>query len=257
MYKIDLNADLGESFGVYKLGMDEQILPLLTSANIACGAHAGDPVVMDKTVALAVKSGTAVGAHPGFFDLQGFGRRNISCTPAEIKAYVKYQLGALMAFTKVHGIKVEHVKTHGSLYNMSAVDEKISRAICEAIQEVDESIIFMGLSGSVMNKVAKEMGFAVASEVFADRAYTDEGTLVPRSLEGSVIHDSEEAIKRVLQMVKEGTVKSFTGKTIPIEAHSICVHGDNPAALTMIQDMRKVLTAEGVSLVPLRDIVKS
>ena len=193
MYYVDLNSDLGESFGNYTIGMDREILKYVSSANVACGWHAGDPMVMAETVAMAREYKTAVGAHPGFPDLMGFGRRNMNVTPEEAKAYVKYQLGALMAFTGSLGMKIQHVKPHGALYNMAAVDEKLARAMCEAVYEVDKDIIFMGLAGSWMVKAAEETGLKAASEVFADRAYNDDGTLVSRKLPGAVIKDEELA----------------------------------------------------------------
>ena len=196
MYRVDLNSDLGESFGNYTIGMDEEILKYVSSANVACGWHAGDAMVMEKTVALAKEFGTAVGAHPGFPDLVGFGRRNMAVTPDEAKAYVRYQLGALMAFCTAHGVKIQHVKPHGALYNMAAVDEKLAIAMCEAVYEVDKDIIFMGLAGSKMITAAEKVGLRAASEVFADRAYNDDGTLVSRKLPGAVIKDKDLAIKR-------------------------------------------------------------
>lgn len=248
MYRVDLNSDLGESFGNYKLGMDEEILKYVSSANVACGWHAGDPLVMEETVALAKRYGVAVGAHPGFPDLMGFGRRNMAVTPAEAKAYIKYQLGALYAFCKSHDVKIQHVKPHGALYNMAAVDEKLAAAMCEAVYEVDKDIIFMGLAGSKMITAAKETGLKVASEVFADRAYNDDGTLVSRKLEGAVIKDKSLAIKRVVRMVKEGKVESIGGKDIDIKADSICVHGDNPKALEFVEHIRETLIREGVEI---------
>ena len=241
MYFVDLNSDLGESFGNYTIGMDEEILKYVSSANVACGWHAGDPMVMEKTVALAKEFGTAVGAHPGFPDLMGFGRRNMAVTPEEAKAYVKYQLGALQAFAKAHGVKIQHVKPHGALYNMAAVDEKLAKAMCEAVYEVDKDIIFMGLAGSKMITAAEEIGLKAASEVFADRAYNDDGTLVSRKLPGAVI-------KRVVRMVKEGKVESINGKDIDIKADSICVHGDNPKALEFVKNIRETLEKEGVTI---------
>lgn len=246
MYSIDLNSDMGESFGAYKLGGDEDIIQYVTTANVACGWHAGDAMVMEKTVALAKQFGTAVGAHPGFPDLMGFGRRNMAVTPEEAKAYVKYQLGALQAFAKGHGVKIQHVKPHGALYNMAAVDEKLARAMCEAVYEVDKDIIFMGLAGSRMITAAEEVGLRAASEVFADRAYNDDGTLVSRKLPGAVIKDKDLAIRRVVRMVKEGKVESISGKDIDIKADSICVHGDNPKALEFVKNIRETLEKEGV-----------
>ena len=248
MYFVDLNSDLGESFGNYTIGMDEEILKFVSSANVACGWHAGDPMVMEKTVALAKEFGTAVGAHPGFPDLMGFGRRNMAVTPEEAKAYVKYQLGALQAFAKAHGVKIQHVKPHGALYNMAAVDEKLAKAMCEADYEVDKDIIFMGLAGSKMITAAEETGLKAASEVFADRAYNDDGTLVSRKLPGAVIKDKDLAIQRVVRMVKEGKVESINGKDIDIKADSICVHGDNPKALEFVKNIRETLEKEGVTI---------
>lgn len=248
MYYVDLNSDLGESFGNYKLGMDEEILQFVSSANVACGWHAGDAMVMEQTVALAKKFGTAIGAHPGFPDLMGFGRRNMAVTPEEAKAYVKYQLGALMAFAAGHGVKIQHVKPHGALYNMAAVDEKLARAMCEAVYEVDKNIVFMGLACSKMITAAEEVGLNAASEVFADRAYNDDGTLVSRKLPGAVIKDKDLAIKRVVRMVKDGKVESINGKDINIKADSVCVHGDNPKALEFVKNIRETLIAEGVEI---------
>lgn len=205
-------------------------------------------MVMEKTVALAGEFGTAVGAHPGFPDLMGFGRRNMAVTPAEAKAYVKYQLGALMAFTKSHGMTIQHVKPHGALYNMAAVDEGLARAMCEAVYEVDPEIIFMGLAGSKMITAAEAVGLRAASEVFADRAYNDDGTLVSRKLPGAVIKDKDLAIQRVVRMVKEGKVTSINGNDIAIKADSVCVHGDNPKALEFVRNIRETLAAEGVEV---------
>lgn len=248
MVHVDLNSDLGESFGAYTMGMDAEILKFVSSANIACGWHAGDPLVMEETVSNAVKAEVAIGAHPGFPDLMGFGRRNLVVTPAEAKAYIKYQLGALTAFAACHGAKIQHVKPHGALYNMAAVDEKLATAICEAIKEVDPSIILMGLANSKMISCAEAVGLRAASEVFADRAYNEDGTLVSRKLPGAVIHDKELAIARTLRMVKEGVVETITGKVIPIKADSICVHGDNPSALEFVKNIRQTLLENGVSI---------
>ena len=248
MYFVDLNSDLGESFGNYTLGMDEEILKYVSSANVACGWHAGDPMVMEKTIALAKEYGTAVGAHPGFPDLMGFGRRNMAVTPEEAKAYVKYQLGALWAFTESYGLKIQHVKPHGAIYNMAAVDEKLAIAMCEAVYEVDKDIIFMGLAGSKMITVAEKVGLKAASEVFADRAYNDDGTLVSRKLPGSMIKDKDLAIKRVVRMIKEGKVETINGNHIDIKADSVCVHGDNPKALEFVKNIRETLISEGITI---------
>ena len=255
MLKVDLNSDLGESFGAYKIGMDADILQYVSSANVACGFHAGDPIVMEETVRLAKKAGAAVGAHPGYPDLQGFGRRNMICTPKEVKAYVKYQLGALLAFTRSAGIPLQHCKPHGALYNMAAKDKPLATAIAEAVADVDAGIILLGLAGSAMTEAGKEAGLRVAGEVFADRAYQADGSLVPRSMPGAVIHDTEEALSRTVRMVKEGIVTAVTGETVPLTADSICVHGDNPSALAFVKAIRERLKTEGVSVVPLSVIV--
>ena len=252
MYFVDLNSDLGESFGNYTLGMDEEILKYVSSANVACGWHAGDPVVMEKTICLAKEFGTAVGAHPGFPDLMGFGRRNMAISQEEAKAYVKYQLGALMAFTKSKGMEIQHVKPHGAIYNMAAVDETLARAMCEAVYEVDPDIIFMGLAGSKMISAAEAVGIRADSEVFADRAYNYEGTLVSRKLPGAVIKDKDLTIRRVIRMVKEGKVETINGRDIAIRADSVCVHGDNPKALEFVKNIREALTAEGIEVKNLR-----
>ena len=255
MLKVDLNSDLGESFGAYKIGMDADILQYVSSANVACGFHAGDPLVMEETVRLAKKAGAAVGAHPGYPDLQGFGRRNMICTPKEVKVYVKYQLGALLAFTRSARIPLQHCKPHGALYNMAAKDKALAAAIAEAVADVDAGIILLGLAGSAMTEAGKEAGLRVAGEVFADRAYQADGSLVPRSMPGAVIHDTEETLSRTVRMVKEGIVTAVTGETVPLTADSICVHGDNPSALAFVKAIRERLETEGVSVVPLSVIV--
>ena len=255
MFKVDLNADLGESFGAYTIGMDSEVLRYITSANVACGFHAGDPVVMQKTVALAQGCGTAVGAHPGYPDLMGFGRRNMKISPDEAKAYIKYQVGALTAFTKAAGIKLQHVKPHGAFYNMAAVDAKLAEAICRGIYEVDPELIVLGLAGSEHIKAAQAVGLRAASEVFADRGYMDDGTLVPRSMPGAMIHDRALAIERTVRMVKEGCVETITGKIIPIQADSICVHGDNPDAIGFTSRIRAALEAEGVAIANITQVL--
>lgn len=255
MYKVDLNSDLGESFGAYTIGLDSQVIPYVSSANVACGYHAGDPLVMDQTVAAAKAAGVAVGAHPGYPDLMGFGRRNLACSPKEVKAYVQYQLGALMAFAKAQGVKLQHCKPHGALYNMAAKDMELSLAIAEGIAEVDKDIILMGLAGSKLLEAGRKAGLRVASEVFADRAYKADGSLVPRKQPGAVIHDKDQAIARTVRMVTQGKVTAVTGEEVSIQAHSICVHGDNPSAVEFVKNIRAALTAQGVEIVPLAQIV--
>lgn len=255
MYKVDLNSDLGESFGRYTLGNDDKIIPLITSANVACGYHASDPVVMDKTIRMAKEAGIRVGAHPGFPDLMGFGRRNMNVSPAEAKAYTMYQLGALDAFCRAHGMKMQHVKPHGALYNMAAKDYKLSTAICEAIKGFDDTLIVMALSGGELVRAAKDMGLRVALEVFADRAYEEDGTLVARTKEGAMITDEEEAIARVIRMVKEQKVTAITGKDIAIKADSVCVHGDGAKALAFVDRIRQAMKAESIEICPIDELV--
>lgn len=256
MFKVDLNADIGESFGNYNLGMDAVVLQYITSANTACGYHAGDPLVMEKTVALAKECNVAVGAHPGYPDLMGFGRRNMKVSPAEAKAYIKYQVGALKAFTDAAGIKMQHVKPHGAFYNMAAVDETLADAICEGIKEVDPGLILLGLAGSRHMDAAKKAGLRVASEVFADRNYMEDGTLVPRSRPDAKIADPDMAIARVIRMITEGKVTAITGKDIDIKADSVCVHGDNPKAVEFVKNIRTRLEAEGIKVVNIAEVIE-
>ena len=210
MKKIDLNCDLGESFGNYKIGLDDEVIRHISSANVACGFHASDPLVMQKTVALAKENGVCIGAHPGFPDLVGFGRRNMSVSPVEAKALVQYQIGALDAFCKAAGVKLCHVKPHGALYNMAGKDEILAQAVCEGIFEYDSNLILLGLSGSKMIEAGKKIGLRTANEVFADRAYEDDGSLVARSKPGALITDENLAVSRVVEMVKNGRVTSIT-----------------------------------------------
>ncbi|MCI1952695.1 MAG: LamB/YcsF family protein [Clostridiales bacterium] len=245
---IDLNCDLGESFGAYKIGRDQDIIPFITSANVGCGFHAGDPCVMDETVKMCKKNQVAVGAHPGFPDLMGFGRRKMTITPAEAKAYVKYQLGALRAFCDASGVKLQHVKPHGALYNMAGKDYDLARGIAEGIYEVDPKLILMALSGSQMIRAACDIGLRAASEVFADRAYQADGSLVPRGTPGAVIHDVDECIKRIIGMVKEHQVIAITGETVQLSPQSICVHGDTPEAVEFVKNIRESLQKEGIKL---------
>lgn len=255
MYKVDLNSDLGESFGNYKLGLDGDVLKYISSANIACGWHAGDPMVMDKTVLLAFKADVAIGAHPGYPDLLGFGRREMKVTKEEAKNYVKYQIGALWAFAQDRGMKLQHVKPHGGLYNMAAGDAELAKAIAEGVYEVDKNLILMGLANSELIRAGKNVGLKVANEVFADRAYNADGTLVSRKKEGAMIHDRDLAISRVVRMVKEGKVRAITGEDIDIQADSICVHGDNPQAVEFVNSIRKALEEEGVKIVPISEFI--
>lgn len=255
MYRVDLNSDLGESFGRYTLGMDGKIIPLITSANVACGYHASDPVVMEKTITRAKEAGIRVGAHPGFPDLMGFGRRNMNITHEEAKAYTLYQIGALSAFCRAQGMQLQHVKPHGAFYNMAAKDYGLAKAICEGIAAFDKELIVLALSGGELARAASDMGLRTAREVFADRAYEEDGTLVDRRKEGAMITDEEEAIARVIRMVKEKKVTAITGRDIPIAADSICVHGDGVKALAFVEKIREALQAEGIVICPLEEIV--
>lgn len=255
MYRVDLNSDLGESFGRYTIGNEDKIIPLISSANIACGFHASDPVVMEKTVAMAKEAGIGAGAHPGFPDLMGFGRRNMNVSSQEAKAYVLYQLGALDAFLRAKGMKMQHVKPHGALYNMAAKDKVLAHAICQAVCEFDKNLIVLALSGGELAKAAIDMGLRTAMEVFADRAYEEDGTLVDRRKEGAMITDEEEAIARIVRMVKEKKVTAITGKEISIQADSICVHGDGAKALAFVERIRKTFAEEGITICPLDEIV--
>lgn len=253
--KIDLNADLGESFGNYKCGMDEEVIPYISSANVACGYHASDPVVMAKTVCMAKENHVCVGAHPGYPDLAGFGRRNMNVSPEEIKAMVQYQIGALDAFCRAQNVKLTHVKPHGAMYNMAARDEKLSMAIAEGIREVNPELILLGLSGSLLVTAARKAGLKAASEVFADRAYASDGTLVPRSKDGAVITDEDMAIERVIKMVKQGTVTSIEGKEIGVKADSVCLHGDGMKAVIFAKKLHEALVQEGIEITAIEKVI--
>ena len=253
--KIDLNCDLGESFGAYKMGLDEQVIKYVTSANIACGFHASDPITMEKTVKLAAESGAAVGAHPGYPDLMGFGRRNIAASPSEVKAYIMYQVGALSAFAAAAGVKISHVKPHGAMYNMAAADKALARAICEGTALAAPGAALLALSGSEMIAEAKKMGIPYASEVFADRAYEPDGSLAARSKPGAVITDENAAVARVVRMVSEGVVTATDGSDIRISADSICVHGDGEKALLFVQKIKEALAAAGIKIAPIGEVI--
>ncbi|GAB2323218.1 5-oxoprolinase subunit PxpA [Alkalibacterium sp. m-11] len=245
---VDLNCDLGESFGAYTLGLDKDILPYISSANIACGFHASDPMVMAQTVEEAEKNNVAIGAHPGFYDLMGFGRRKMSVSMDEARNYIKYQIGALSAFSKTG--KRHHVKPHGALYNMASTDYNLARAICEGIREVDDELILYGLANSQLIRAAQDTGLSYAQEVFADRNYNNDGTLVHRQHEDALITDEDVAVERVVQMVEEGNVKSVTGEWIDLQPDTICMHGDNPKAVQFATRIHKALTEKRVTIVP-------
>ena len=251
--KIDFNCDMGESFGMYKLGLDEEVIKYITSANIACGFHAGDPMWMRHTVRLAEQQGVAVGAHPSYPDLTGFGRRNMAVTPDEAKNDVIYQIGALAAFTESK--RLQHVKPHGAMYNQAVNDEALARAICEAVLEVDPEMILVALAGSPWIAVAEEMGIRVAREIFADRALNPDGTLVSRSKPGAVIHDTGEVVERSIRMVTEGKALAVTGEEMEVQADSLCLHGDTPGAVEMARALKEGLESSGVEIVPVGQLV--
>ena len=251
--KIDFNCDMGESFGMYKMGLDEEVIKHITSANIACGFHAGDPNWMRTTVKLAEEHGVAIGAHPSFPDLSGFGRRAMNASALEVKNDVIYQMGALQAFTGAK--RLQHVKPHGAMYNMAVDDQDLATAICEAVLEVDSDIVLLALAGSQWISVAEDLGLRVGREIFADRALNTDGTLVSRSKEGSVIHDIQEVVDRSLRMVTEGKAVAISGEVIEVEADSLCLHGDTPGAVDMAQALKQALLAEDVEVTPLGELV--
>ena len=252
--RVDLNCDMGEGFGVYRLGFDERIMPHISSANIACGFHAGDPVCMRRTVRLAEEAGVAIGAHPGLPDLMGFGRREMMVSADEARDYVTYQIGALQAFSRAK--KLQHVKVHGALYNMGARNEGLARAVAEAVREVDPELILVGMAGSAWIKVGRELGLRVACEGFADRSLNPDGTLVPRSQPGAIIDDVEEVIARVLRIVADGKVLAINGEEIDMAADTICLHSDTPGAADLAQALRQRLEAAGVLVVPMGTFCK-
>lgn len=250
-HQIDLNSDVGESFGNYKLGLDNEVIPLISSANIACGFHAGDPTVLRRTVALAREHGVAVGAHPGLPDLMGFGRRAMDVSLSEIKDYITYQVGAVQAFAAAEGVKVQHVKPHGALYNMAVQNPAIWETVASVLSELDKDLILFVLGGANKDKMramGAQYGIRVALEFFADRAYNPDGSLVSRKIPGAVLKDHDLAARRVLKMATEGKVTCADGSEIELPADTICVHGDNPAALQLVNKIRQSLTAAGVEI---------
>jgi len=248
---IDINCDMGESFGVYRIGEDEKIIPYISSANIACGYHAGDPLVMDRTVQLAKEHGVAVGAHPGFPDLLGYGRRMLETFPGEIRRYVLYQVGALAAFCRVNQVKLQHVKPHGALYNLAARDENTAREIIEAVMAYDPELILVALSGSRLAELGGSAGLKVAREVFPDRAYLADGRLAPRRLPGSVIQEVEQVRERVVRLITRGTLISIEGQEIELKADTFCLHGDTPGAWLLAKTIGEALSEAGIPIQPL------
>ena len=251
MYRIDLNCDMGESFGNYSLGNDHQILDFVTSANIACGYHAGDPSVMRATVLLALAKGVAIGAHPGYPDLQGFGRRYMNITPEEVRDMVVYQVGALDAFVRAEGGSMRHVKAHGALYNAAAVEADLAEAIAQAVHSVDPELILVGLSGSELVSAGEAVGLPTASEAFADRTYQDDGTLTPRTRPDALIDEDEKAVRQTIRLAREGGVRSQGGAEVEVQADTICIHGDGPHALSFARSIREGLEAAGIEVKPI------
>ena len=249
--RIDLNCDMGESFGAYTIGQDEAIMRNVTSANIACGFHGGDPSVMRRTVRLAVGANVAIGAHPGLPDLVGFGRRDMKATPQEVEDLVLYQVSAAAGIAAVEGVRLQHVKPHGALYHMAARDPELARATARAVAAFDSSLILLGLGGSNLLTEGSAAGLRVAVEAFADRAYEPDGTLVPRGKSGSLLHDADEVVGRVLQIVREGSVRATDGSTIPQPAETICVHSDTPGSAELTARLRAGLEAAGVKVMPI------
>lgn len=249
--KIDINCDLGEMSDTGYTPGDEAVMPFITSANIACGFHAGSPLTMERTVLLAKKHSVAIGAHPGYPDREGFGRINVALSPEELRATILYQVGALKTIAGSSGMRLQHVKCHGALYNEASVNPDIATVVAEAVKGIDPSLILVGLSGSEMLRAAEEKGFRTASEVFADREYNDDGSLVSRSLPGAVLHDKRIVAGRAVKMVKERSVISISGKVIPIQADTICIHGDNPQAPELAKELINALRSAGIDVKPM------
>ncbi|MDK6862792.1 MULTISPECIES: LamB/YcsF family protein [Nosocomiicoccus] len=245
---IDLNADLGESFGNYTIGNDDKIIPLISSANVACGFHASDPKVMLETVKLIKESGAGLGAHPGFPDKEGFGRRYMDCTDEEIYSMVLYQLSALDGIARTVGVEMNHVKPHGALYNATFTDKNLARVIAQAVKDFNPNLKLMGLSENNLVKAGEEIGLQVVHEVFLDRAYENDGTLVSRRKEGAMITDSKLAVERGIRMLIEGKVEAIDGTDIDIKADSICVHGDGEKALQFVREIKSALEAKGIEI---------
>jgi UPF0271 protein len=248
---IDLNCDMGESFGRYSLGTDIEIMPYITSANIACGLHASDPLVMDRTVRLAKDRGVGIGAHPGFPDLQGFGRRTMYLSQDEAESFILYQVSALAGFAQAAGTRLVHVKPHGAMYNLAAKDRDLAGAIARGVARFDSTLILVGLANSVLVDAGQEAGLPVAREAFADRAYEDDGSLRPRQLPGAVLQDASQAAEQAVRIARDGRVIAHSGREIPVQAETLCIHGDTPTALTIAGAIRQALADAGVEVAPL------
>ncbi len=256
---VDINCDMGESFGAYTIGMDAEVIRHITSANIACGFHAGDPMVLDRTVGLAALNRVGVGAHPGYPDLMGFGRRNMTCSAEEIRNYIIYQVGAVRGFCDAHGVALQHVKPHGALYNMAVADQALTRAIADAVAAVDPGLFLVALAGQTalqVGEIGAAFGLRVLFEGFPDRAYTAQGSLVSRRKPGAVIKDPEMVAQRALMMAAEGRVVSEDGTVLKLAVDTLCVHGDNPAAVDLVRAIRQTLEANDVAVMPMAEIVR-
>jgi UPF0271 protein len=251
--RIDLNADLGEAFGPWPMGDDLAMLAVVSSANIACGFHAGDPMVMTRTVRAARAAGVGIGAHPGYPDLQGFGRRPMALSAAEIEALLAYQIGALKGIAAACGAAVGHVKPHGALSNLAAADRETALAVARGVKAADAGLILLAPAGSAMAAAGQELGLAVAEEVFADRNYGDDGNLVPRSHPRAMVHDPDEAAANVLRMVRDGKLRALSGREIACHARSVCVHGDDPGAVALARRVREALAGAGIAVAPLAE----
>jgi len=255
--EIDLNCDMGESFGAYTLGLDEQAMPLVSSANVACGFHASDPRTMRRTVQLARRHGVSIGAHPSYPDLVGFGRRPMAATPDEVRDDVTYQVGALSAFCRSEGLPLRHVKPHGALYNAAARDPRLADAIATAVKAIDPALVLVCLSRSELVRAAERAGLPHVEEVFADRAYAADGSLAPRATPGAVLHDPARIAQRVSRMVREGLVEAMDGTLVPLTARTVCVHGDTPGAVEIIRAIRARLAEDGIAVRPFSQRVES
>jgi UPF0271 protein len=251
--RIDLNSDLGEGFGPFRVGADEALFPLISSANVACGFHGGDSLMMEQTVARAKAHGVAVGAHPGYPDRGGFGRRAMAATPAEIRADVLYQLGAFAGFCRAAGVPMQHVKAHGALYNQAVGDIAVATAIARAVRDLDPALLFFAIPGSALDEAGQEAGLTVVREAFADRAYEADGSLVPRSRAGAVIEDAALVADRMVRLVREGVIETIDGDLISMTADTICIHSDTPTAGDLAHTLSMRFASEGIEIRPVSD----
>jgi len=247
-FTLDLNCDMGESYGAWRMGHDKEIMPFISSANIACGFHAGDPATMRETVAFAIDHGVAIGAHPGLPDLQGFGRRFMQITEQQAYDMTVVQIGALAAVASSQGARLNHVKAHGMLYNMAAKDRAIARGLARAVKDVDSSLVYFGLAGSIMIEEAQALGLRTANEVFGDRSYQPDGTLTPRNMPGAMITSLDQSIEQIIRMVKEKIIVAQDGSKVSVQADTLCLHGDQPDAVPFAKAIRQALKEAGVEI---------